>query len=128
MLSRVLTGLICSCLLFPGFTWAQELPDEEEEPVYEGAIFIVEDTTWTKGTNLVFDKPVIVNGATLTIEEGVHVRFTKSASGDTAGDFFVQNGCVLANGTEADPIVFDRVLESDRYSISFESSLNSPLN
>ena len=110
-------------LCLPGFAYAQEIPPEEE-PVDESVVYIFEDTTWTKDSEWVFDRPVLVNGATLTIEEGVKVRFTKNDLGYEPGMLQVQSGRIMAHGTEAKPIIFDRLQSDDHYWIDFYSSLD----
>ncbi len=110
-------------LCLPGFAYAQEIPPEEE-PVDESVVYIFEDTTWTKDSEWVFNRPVLVNGATLTIEEGVKVRFTKNDLGYEPGMLQVQSGRIMAHGTEAKPIIFDRLQSDDHYWIDFYSSLD----
>ena len=110
-------------LCLPGLAYAQEIPPEED-PVDESVVYIFEDTTWLKDSELVFDRPVMVNGATLTIEEGVKIRFTKNDLGYEPGMLQVQSGRVIANGTEAKPIVFDRLNSDDHYWVDFYSSLD----
>ncbi|MFZ2188020.1 MAG: alpha/beta hydrolase [Candidatus Moraniibacteriota bacterium] len=64
--------------------------------------------TWTKETpNLIFSEPVnIISGATLTIEKGTIVKFTKSGSESNPAGIFVENGNLVVNGTQEDNVKF----------------------
>jgi pimeloyl-ACP methyl ester carboxylesterase len=56
------------------------------------------DTVWHKADNLVFDKPVYIDGeATLTIESGAVVHLN-------GGDLTVNQGGIVATGTQDEPI------------------------
>lgn len=111
---RIVTVLVLLC---PAIVFAQEVPEEES------VVSIIEDTVWTKDSELSFDKPVIVSGATLTIEEGVHITLSDSFGG--YGLFQIQGGRILANGTETNPIVFAPKDGTARYQIFFQGSIEN---
>jgi pimeloyl-ACP methyl ester carboxylesterase len=80
---------------------------------------ICEDETWSRGTEHVFDRPVLVVGeATITIEPGVKVYFKR---GRTMPGFSIRDGVIDAVGTESDPIVFAKKEADDSFSIEFSN-------
>lgn len=117
MRSNLFRILSVPVLLCPTVVFAQEVPEDES------VISIVEDTVWIKDSELSFDKPVIVSGATLTIEEGVHITLSDSFGG--YGLFQIQGGRVLANGTETNPIVFAPKDETAHYQVFFQGSVEN---
>ena len=82
--------------------------------------YIRADTTWTAdGNNYIMFRSVIVEeGVTLTIEPGVVVK--------AAGQYALQvEGCLVARGTESEPIIFTHETEQTPGSwgfIKFEDS------
>jgi len=97
--------------------FGQYFQAKAEEPVDEGGeyIFIDEDTTWQKGDNLTFYKPVIVEpGATLTIEKGADIKLGKDSRGfDTY--LIIGGGRIVALGTQDEPIKIRSLSGSDHY-------------
>ena len=71
------------------------------------AILIEEDRRLTKNDTSFFNKRVfIVNGATLTIEPGVHLTLGNDAGSEEPGYLAVLDGALRATGTEEDPVIF----------------------
>ncbi len=90
--------VICLIFFMPLCSSAAELRSN----VYTEAV-ISEDVTW-RGTILVRGFVVVAPHATLRIEPGTVVRFTKTASGHLAN--LVIKGRIQASGTNQQPIVF----------------------
>lgn len=85
-----------------------------------GEIVIDHDTVWKKTDNLVFSKRVrIKNGAKLTIEKGAVIKFTQG------GDIWipslsVDDGSIIAEGTQEEKIIFTNVGPDDHFAIDFD--------
>lgn len=91
-----------------------DLPSDYDgwETQYE---YINVDTTWHKDDDLVFDKPVFVDGgATLTIEAGARVYLN-------GGDMTVYDGNIVAIGTEDEPITLTSSVEKP-FTIAFQDA------
>lgn len=80
----------------------------------DGGTTIASSTTWTQASSpyLIDGEVIVANGATLTIEPGVEVRlktgtdFTYNTNGGVDCGFLHIRGKLVAEGTEADSIVF----------------------
>ena len=71
-----------------------------------GSVLLTSNTTWTlAGSPYVVDYVYIDNGAVLTIEPGVIVKFTYGGA-DQLAQVNIVDGAIVANGTEANPIIF----------------------
>lgn len=87
----------------------------------EPYVDITEDTTWNKDTpNLVFDKPVIIeNGATLTIEKGVTIKFEKSSDPYNSSGIYVYDGNLVADGSSDQHVKFTSDHDDSDFIIDF---------
>ncbi|MDQ5949744.1 MAG: hypothetical protein QG563_251, partial [Patescibacteria group bacterium] len=71
-----------------------------------GSVMLTSNTIWTlAGSPYVVDFVYIDNGAVLTLEPGVIVKFTYGGA-DNAAQISIEDGAIVANGTEANPIIF----------------------
>lgn len=90
-----------------------------------GYTIIDQDETWKKTDNLFFTKKVIIrNNATLRIEKGATIKFSQG------GDIYipsldVQNGNIVAEGTQEEKIIFTSDTQYDKYAINFFSNNTS---
>jgi pimeloyl-ACP methyl ester carboxylesterase len=110
-------------LFVPIVSFAQEV-DLDAQPENPGVTLISIDTVWTAGSEQFIDTDIIVSGATLTIEKGVKVKFAPNQDLGVTGLFQIQGGRVIAEGTEAEPIVFTVASLMDAFSFSFDNDGN----
>jgi pimeloyl-ACP methyl ester carboxylesterase len=110
-------------LFVPIVSFAQEV-DPDAQPENPGVTLISIDTVWTAGSEQFIDTDIIVSGATLTIEKGVKVKFAPNQDLGVTGLFQIQGGRVIAEGTEAEPIVFIVASPADAFSFSFDNDGN----
>ena len=81
-------------------------------------LIINQDTTWKKDDNILINKAVrIKDGATLVIEKGAVVRFAKD--GDMVPSISIEDGRIVAEGSESEKITFTTASEDDQYGMSF---------
>ena len=81
---------------------------------------ISEDTVWGKGEHIIDSWLTIRNGATLTIEKGAIIKFSQES--EYIPILFVENGKIIAEGTQDEKIVFTTASDDDQYGISFYDS------
>ena len=69
-------------------------------------------TTWTKDNVYVLNGMVFVNsGQTLTIEAGTIIKGAAGAGADASALIVARGGKIMANGTEAEPIIFTSIAD-----------------
>jgi len=91
----------------PFYFFSSDLYADDYDIARDDVILIKQDTTWTKGQDLSFDKSVfIVNGATLTITEGAEVILGNKDVHSPEGFLVVSDGSLRVIGTEKSPVVF----------------------
>lgn len=92
---------------------------------------ISRDTTWPTGEHIIRDRIVIANGATLTIEKGAVIKFTKGEDYFYSPGLSVSDGRIVAEGTREEKIIFttesgNNSYETGEYSINLYN--NNPGN
>jgi len=86
------------------------------------SIIIDEDETWHKGDNLIFSKDIYIeNGATLTIEPGTVIKFSRDSNWN-APTLNVLGGRIFASGTQEEPIIFTASSSSGTFFINFKNT------
>jgi hypothetical protein len=103
ILKRTLELLVLAALIIPpaASSTSTNVPQQD----------IIENTHWTVSGSpyIIYGDVLIRNGATLTIDAGVEVRFAK-VTGDggheDGAELVIQSGTLLANGSKGFPVVF----------------------
>ena len=92
------------------------------EDEYENYEIIRQDTLWKASENRVIEKTVLItNGATLTVEKGAKIKFQRDPE-QWASAIIVDQGRILAEGTEKEPVIFTSDQTDSGYFFFFNDS------